>query len=286
MTTDTNTMLTMPVAPTYAAGNSCGGGWGNGWGDSWLFLIVILALWGGFGNNGWGNGMNGGGAGTVVYDTGAGMQRGFDTAAITGKLDRLGDGICSLGYDQLGQTNNIQMALASGFAGLNDAFCNQSFQIERGVAGLSTQLMQSQNTLQAQLAGGFGDIREGISGVNYNMAMNANAIQNSIQSGFCQTNYNAATNTRDIIESQNANTRAILDKLTAQEIATKDAQIAAQNQQIFGLQLKASQEAQNSYLVNQLRPCPTPSYITCNPWASQASYGSCGSYSGCGCGCN
>lgn len=24
------------------------------------------------------------------------------------------------------------------------------------------------------------------------------------------------------------------------------------------------------------RPCPTPAYITCNPWASQAPYGSCG----------
>jgi hypothetical protein len=28
----------------------------------------------------------------------------------------------------------------------------------------------------------------------------------------------------------------------------------------------ASQQAQNNYLVNQLRPCPTPSYIVANPY--------------------
>ena len=90
---------------------------------------------------------------------------------------------------------------------------------------------------------------------------------------------------RDLLENANANTRAILDKLTSQEMAAKDAQIQAQSQQIFGLQLAASQQAQNNYLVNTLRPCPTPAYLTCNPWASQAAYGSCGSYGNCGCGC-
>ena len=81
---------------------------------------------------------------------------------------------------------------------------------------------------------------------------------------------------RDLLENANANTRAILDKLTSQEMAAKDAQIQAQSQQIFGLQLAASQQAQNNCLVNTLRPCPTPAYLTCNPWASQAAYGSCG----------
>ncbi len=82
------------------------------------------------------------------------------------------------------------------------------------------------------------------------------------------------------LENANANTRAILDKLTSQEMAAKDAQIQAQNQQIFGLQLAASQQAQNNYLVNQLKPCPVPAYITCNPWAGQT-YGCCTSACGC-----
>lgn len=46
----------------------------------------------------------------------------------------------------------------------------------------------------------------------------------------------------------------------------------------FTLKLAASQQAQSNYLVNQLRPCPVPAYITCNPWA--ASYGFNSGYNG------
>lgn len=53
------------------------------------------------------------------------------------------------------------------------------------------------------------------------------------------------------------------------------------------LRLAASQSQQNQYLVDQLRPCPQPAYITCNPWGANG-YGGYG-YGGCcgtGCGCN
>ena len=49
------------------------------------------------------------------------------------------------------------------------------------------------------------------------------------------------------------------------------------------LRLAASQARQNQYLVNELRPCPVPAYITCNPYA--ASWGAGFSGNGCGCGC-
>ena len=55
--------------------------------------------------------------------------------------------------------------------------------------------------------------------------------------------------------------------------------LQAENQE---LRLQASQAKQNAYLVNELRPCPVPAYITCNPYA--ASYGF-GYNNGCGCGC-
>ena len=79
--------------------------------------------------------------------------------------------------------------------------------------------------------------------------------------------------TRDIVENQNANSRAILDFLTNSKM--RDLESANQE-----LRLAASQSAQNNYLISQLRPCPSPAYITCNPWAGSG-YGGCGS--GCGC---
>ena len=116
--------------------------------------------------------------------------------------------------------------------------------------------------------------------IRLNMATSAAATQNTIQN-----------TTRDLLDNNNANTRAILDALTAQRIEAKDEKIAAQNQQIFQLQLAASQQAQNAYLtanqeaqtaelIRRIAPAPVPSY------AVPAPYPFCGSaYSACGCGC-
>lgn len=94
-------------------------------------------------------------------------------------------------------------------------------------------------------------------------------------------------NTRDIIDSQQAGTRAILDYLCQEKIAD----LQQENQT---LKLAASQERQNNYLVNTLRPCPVPSYTVCNPFTGQYGgygYGGYGYNNGCGCnigccGCN
>ena len=64
----------------------------------------------------------------------------------------------------------------------------------------------------------------------------------------------------------------------------KNAQIAALQSQVQALNLAQSQANQNQYLINTLRPCPVPAYISCNPWANQAAYGSCGTAYGYGCG--
>ena len=76
-----------------------------------------------------------------------------------------------------------------------------------------------------------------IDGVRYDMATQACETRNTIQN-----------TTRDIIDNQNANSRAILDALTAQRIADKDERIAMQNQKIFALELAASQASQNAYI--------------------------------------
>lgn len=104
--------------------------------------------------------------------------------------------------------------------------------------------------------------RAAIAQVRYDMATQA-----------CDTRNTVNTAARDIIDNQNQNSRAILDFLTQSKM--RDLESANQE-----LRLAASQAAQNNYLISQLRPCPTPAYITCNPWAGSG-YGGCGT--GCGC---
>ena len=246
---DGTPMMTMPVAPA----NNYGGGMGM-WGDNWIWIIVLFLF--GWGRNGFGNG-NGGG----VMD---GYVLTSDFASVERKLDSIANGICDSTFALNNSINTgfagVQNTLTQGFAGVNTGMVTQGYESRLATQGLS-----------AQLASCCCDIREGISGVNYNLATQACDTRNTVQNA-----------TRDIIDAMNSGFRGIDQRLTAQEIAAKDAKIAEQNQQLFAAQLAASQAAQNNYLISQLRPCPSPAYLTCNPWAGSG-YGGCGCNQGCGC---
>ena len=220
----------------------------DGWGDGgWWAWIILLALFG-WGGNGFGFGNGGGNGTTTAID--ASLQRGFDNQNVLNKLDGISNGICSLGYDQQAQMNGLNTTIMQTGFGLQNAIQQDT------IAG-----MQNTNALQAQLAQCCCENREAISQVRYDMATDTCALQNTMNN-----------NTRDIIDSQNAGTRAILDYLCQEKIAD----LQSQNQE---LRLTASQIAQNQYLVSALRPSPTPAYVVPNPYANYGFYGN----NGCGC---
>lgn len=279
MSLASDTTMMMPVAPTTMTGtNNSGFGWGGE--GSWFIIILFLFAFLGWGNNGWNNGTQGAADNYVLASDFATLQRQIDqaTSNLESRADIINGGLCDGFYNQnttmLTGFGNVNQNLATGFANAELSRANQQSALIQTMNANNITAMQNANALQAQIAQCCCDNKAAIADTNYNMATQANGIQTAISNGFCQTNYNNQTNTRDIIEAQNAGTRAILDKLTDQEIAAKDAQIAAQNQQIFGLQLQASQQAQNNYLVSTLRPSPIPAYSSCNPWGGQV-YGAC-----------
>lgn len=255
-----------PADIAAVTGNNGNGMWGDG--GAWWIIILFLFVFCGWGGNGWGN--NGGAAGAadnyVLASDFATLQRQIDssTASLERKSDAINSGLCDGFYAQnttaLTGFSNVNQNLCNGFAQAELSRANGQMNLMQQMNANNITAMQNANALQSQIAQCCCDNREAIAGVNYNMAMNTNALQHSVESGFCQTNYNNASNTRDIIDNQNSNARAILDALNAQQLAAKDAKIAEQNQQIFGLQLAASQQAQNNYLVQTLKPAPVPSF--------------------------
>ena len=230
-------------------GNGNNGGFGNNGDNAWWIILFLIFGWG---RNGFGGGYGGGSgvADNYVLAT--------DFATIERKLDSVNSGICdatfALNNTMTNGFANVQQTLCQGFSGVNQAISNSAFNTERGLWNLSSQFADC--CCQTQRA---------IDGVNYNMAMNTNSIQQTL-----------CSSTRDLIENQNANYRALHDEIVANRMEDKNAQIAAQQNEINALRLAASQAKQNSYLVNELRPCPIPAYITCNPYQS---------YNQCGCGC-
>lgn len=105
----------------------------------------------------------------------------------------------------------------------------------------------------------------------------------------CAITNNATMNTRDIIDAVNANYRALHEEIVANRIEDKNAQIQAQQNEINALRLRASQEAQNNYLISKLgTKCPEPAYIVQPPQQVTFPVNCCGTFNGYnnGCGCN
>ena len=231
------TMLTMPVAPANT-GNGNGFGWG-GDGAWWIVLFLIFAAFGG-----WGNGFGFGGGGNGVMD---GYVLTSDFANVERKIDSVNQGLCDGFYQQAQLVNGTNMAMANGFG-----------QAELSRSNQQAALMQQLTAMQMQAAECCCNTQRSIEGVRYDMAAQACDTRNTVQNA-----------TRDIIDNANSNSRAILDFLTQSKLQD----LQSENQ---GLKLAASQAAQNSYLVSQLRPSPIPAYTVQNPYC-------CNQFACCGC---
>ena len=245
-------------------GNSNNGGWADG---GWLWIIVVFALLFGWGNGGFGGfGGNNGGGYVATAATQADIQRGFDNSAVSSKLDGISNGLCDGFYAM----NN---SMLTGFNGINTNIMQTGYGIQQAINADTVANMQNTNALQSQLANCCCETREAIQGVNYNMATNTCALQNTMNN-----------NTRDIIDSQQAGTRAILDFLTNDKIATLQAEnndlrrAASQDRQ--NALLTTTMAAQTNQIIDAVRPTPVPSFPASNLYGY--AYG-CGCNTGCGC---
>lgn len=172
-------------------------------------------------------------------------------------------------------TNNIQQ----GITAIQQGICDSTYALNNSLMQGFNNTERSMCNLSSQLSDCCCQTQRAIDSVNYNLAQQACDLKNTMN-----------VNTRDIIDNQNANSRAILDFLTQSKIdALRD-----ENQ---ALRFSASQDRQNALLTtamtaqtNQilgtLNPTPVPAYQVPNPNCCNGNgfgfgFGGCGS--GCGC---
>ena len=266
---------------------------GNG---SWIWIIVVFALLFGWGNNGNGNGQganngSGGGFGMPTYIPypvgGAGFQGALTRADLCSEfnfngLENAVRGVTQGLYAMQNSINGLGMNVMQGFS-----------QAELSRANQQAALMQQLCNLGYQQKDCCCETQRSIDGVKFTIAQEDCATRNLMQS-----------NTRDLIENQNANARAVLDALTAQRLESKDERIAAQAAQIQALQLAASQAQQNAAIGAMISAseatilrrtgaeCPTAAYVVQPPTPVNFPTNSCGQFNGWGnngyggCGCN
>lgn len=271
-----------PVMPMYPAFGGFGGGYGNGFGGDFIWVILLLALFGG-----WGGGFGGFGG----FGGGLGLADGGLLGYAIGNNATKGD-------------------LSSGLTNVQNAskLDNISTQIGAGFANNSTQLCNGFADVQSSIAGGVNTINTGLlSGfANSNLAncQNTNAIVSAIdnsrfaQQQCCCDIKTAIANSDNLnfrntcaienmiqeqtttIKDENEKTRALI---VANKIETLEREINEKDRQLQTARFDASQIAQTASIVNQLQPVARPAYLTCSPYQSQMlAYNNLGY--GCGCG--
>ena len=258
-------------------------------GGDGLYAIIVLFILMAMINGSWGGGLgNAGGNGTFPWllagqaNQGNDVQRGFDQAAITGAINGVQSSV-----------NALQPQLCNGFAGvnatINAGFANaETAATARQMAGMNqafaaqTAMSQGFNNLQGQLSNCCCENRAATADLKYTIA-----TEN------CQDRYEAAQNTRDIIENANRNNQAVLDKLCALELDGVRSQLASAERENLSLQnqlnmatMQASQTAQTAQILagqaaeidgvyNRLKNCPVGTYSVCNP-VTPVNYCGCG----------
>lgn len=285
---DGNNGMVMPVAPMYGGNNGNGNGFG---GDSWAWIILLLLLGWGNNGNGNGNGFGGGNVGNNLYpwmNQANLTSEGFQNALMNDNITEIRSGVSNLSTQLCNCCGDMQMALANGFAGVEQgANARQMANMQQAFAA-QTAMNQGFNSLQGQLAECCCENR-----------LATCQTQNIVQNEGNATRFADANNTRDIIQSQTSGTQAILDKLCQLELDGVKAQVEAKNDRIAELQtqlnmanLAASQTAQNAFiqqgfanevdqLYNRLNNCPVPT----TPVYGRTPIFTCNQNANCGCGC-
>ncbi len=260
--------LVMPVAPM---GN--GNGWGNGFGgDGWWVILFLFAL---MGNGGWG-GFGGGSNGMAIWpyftaqNTDAGVQRGFDTAALTSQLAGINTNISN------GFANAEVAGCNRAMDAMQTAYNNEIASLNRSFAA-QTAVSQGFNDVQAQLANCCCENRLATANLGADIAREACADRAAVSDAL-----------RQVLDANALQTQKILDQMCQDKIDAKNEKIAELQNQLNMLNLAQSQTAQTAALLadnnrqtavleDYLNPVARPAYIVQNP-------NCCQQFQGCGCG--
>lgn len=173
----------------------------------------------------------------------------------------------------------------NGFGGLSNGAAQGA--LTRGELCQDMNFQSLENAVrgvQSGLCDGFYAMNTGMLNGFYGVNNAIQQAQFAAQQCCCETNrnidavrYENAKNTCDIVNAIKADGDATRALMTQNEIQSLRDQLQTANFQL-------SQQAQNSTLINAIRPTPVPAYVTCSPYESNMYASGCyRNVNGCGC---
>jgi len=283
-----------PMAMMAMLNNNGGFGGNGGW--WWIFIILLFGMWGGWGGRGFGNGVN-------QAETNADFAR----LAAMGNQNNNTDLLMQAINGNKDAINSLATNLNCDIKSIDNALCSIQNAIGKvcGEVGFSAErVINAVNAGDCNIIKAISDCccttQRSIDSVNLNITKmgyenqlancnQTNTLQNAITSGFNSLLADNATKFSIIGDKIDAQTAIINDKFCQLEMREMQNKIDTLREEKNALQSSALLQQQTQNIVNQVRPCPVPAYLTCNPWGCNAGlgygygYGYNGYSDGCGC---
>lgn len=250
-------------------GNGMFGGNGGWW---WIFIIVLFWMWGGWGGNGFGRGNQ------------AETNSDFARLAAMGNANNNTDLLMQAINGNKEAISTLSTNLNCDVKSIDNALCSIQNAIGKvgGEVGFSAErVINAVNAGDCNVIKAISDCccttQRSIDSVNLNLTqMNAdnrlsicqqtNTLQNAITSGFNTLSSENATRFNILGAKIDAQTQMINDKFCQLEMREMQNKIDTLRDEKNALQSSALLQQQTSNIVSQIRPCPVPAYLTCNPY--------------------
>ena len=256
-------------------GNGMFGGNGGWW---WIFIIVLFWMWGGWGGNGFGRGNQ------------AETNSDFVRLAAMGNQNNNTDLLMQAINGNKEAINTLSTNLNCDVKSIDNALCSIQNAIGKvgGEVGFSAErVINAVNAGDCNVIKAISDCccttQRSIDAVNLNLTqMNAdnrlsicqqtNTLQNAITSGFCNLSSENATRFNILGAKIDAQTQIINDKFCQLEMREMQNKIDVLRDEKNALQTSAITQQQTQNIVNQIKPCPVPAYLTCNPYGCNGGF--------------
>ena len=276
-------------ATGYALGSDNGGGNRNGFlNGEGLWAIIIFAMIFGWGGNGfgWNRGTDAGLQGALTRSdlanefaindlqrSVAGVQNGIcdgfyavNTSLLQG-FNAQERALSNLGYNLQQTMNQNNIANMQGFNGVDKGLCQLGYNVQQNANQTNLALMQ-----------GFNGVTQEVNALSQQAQSCCCETQRQMERGFCDTNYNLATNTTAIVQNAHNDADRVIAKLNDMETTRQAERIAALQAENQSLRFAANQTAQSAYLAATMdankaelirrleAPTPIPAYSVPAPY--------------------
>ena len=138
---------------------------------------------------------------------------------------------------------------------LFEGFNNQD--VNGQLRGITNGLCDGFYAINNSLKDGFYGTQANIKDCCCTTNRNIDAVRFDMSKGFCEV--------AGAIHAEGEATRALINANTVQALRDK---LADKDRDVLIRDFQLSQQAQNAALINELRPCAKPAYITCSPYTT------------------